>query len=68
MKAFKAFIKPFEAPQRSVKIKIQVKFVSSSGIGTGKVNNMWSVFKRRYSPGIQLQRDLKQSTCEMLRL
>ena len=67
MKAFKAFIKPFEAPQRSVKIKIQVKFVSSSGIETGKVN-MWSVFKRRYSPGIQLQRDLKQSTCEMLRL
>ena len=27
MKAFKAFIKPFEAPQKSVKIKIQVKFI-----------------------------------------
>ena len=26
MKAFKAFIKPFEAPQRSVKIKIHVNF------------------------------------------
>ena len=26
MKAFKAFIKPFEAPQRSVKIKILVNF------------------------------------------
>ena len=29
MKAFKAFIKPFEAPQRSVKIKIYVNFFSS---------------------------------------
>ena len=29
MKAFKAFIKPFEAPQRSIKIKIQLKFFSS---------------------------------------
>ena len=28
MKALKAFIKPFEAPQRSVKIKIQVIFIS----------------------------------------
>ena len=26
IKAFKVFIKPFEAPQRSVKIKIQVNF------------------------------------------
>ena len=26
MKALKAFIKPFEAPQRSVKIKIEVNF------------------------------------------
>ena len=26
MKALKAFIKPFEAPQRSVKIKISIKF------------------------------------------
>ena len=38
MKAFKAFIKPFEAPQRSVKIKIQLNFFSSSRIGTGRVN------------------------------
>ena len=37
-KAFKAFIKPFEAPQRSMKIKIKVNFFSSSGIGTGRVN------------------------------
>ena len=29
-KALKAFIKPFEAPQRSVKVKIQVSFLSSS--------------------------------------
>ena len=27
MKAFKALIKPFEAPPRSVKIKIQVTFL-----------------------------------------
>ena len=38
MKAFKAFIKPFEAPQRNVKIKIYVNFLSSPGIGTGRVN------------------------------
>ena len=40
MKAFKAFIKPFEAPQRSVKIKIYLNFLSSSGIGTGRVKMM----------------------------
>ena len=39
MKAFKAFIKPFEAPQRRVKIKIYDNFLSSSGIGTGRVND-----------------------------
>ena len=33
MKAFKVFIKPFEAPQRSAKIKLYVNFFSSSGIG-----------------------------------
>ena len=41
MKAYKAFIKPFEAPQRSVKIKIQHKcllFVRDwDGIGTSRV-------------------------------
>ena len=31
MKAFKAFIKPFEAPQRSAKIKIYVNFFFLSG-------------------------------------
>ena len=35
----KVFIKPFEAPQRSVKIKVLVNFFSSSGIGTGRVKN-----------------------------
>ena len=38
MKAFKAFIKPFkpfEAPQRSVKKKLN--FFSSSGIGAGRI-------------------------------
>ena len=37
LKAIKAFIKLFEASQRSVEIKIQVNFLSSSGIGKGKV-------------------------------
>ena len=36
MKAFKAFIKPFEVPQRSVEIKIQVNFLSSSWDRGGK--------------------------------
>ena len=36
---FKAFIKLFKAPQRSVKIKMQVIFFSSSVIGTGRVEN-----------------------------
>ena len=39
MKAFKAFIRPFEAPQRSAKIKIQLNFFSSSGVGTGRVKD-----------------------------
>ena len=38
MKAIKAFLKPFEEPQRSVKIKIELFFFSSSEIGTGRVN------------------------------
>ena len=33
MKAFKAFIKPFEAPQRSVKIKIWLDFFLRPGLG-----------------------------------
>ena len=37
MKAFKAFIKPFEAPQKSVKIKISLNFFPSSGIETERV-------------------------------
>ena len=39
MKAFKAFLKPFEVPQRSEKIHIKFNFFSSSGIGTGRVDN-----------------------------
>ena len=38
MKALKAFIKPFQAPQRSAKIKISVNFFPLSGIGAGGVN------------------------------
>ena len=37
-KALNAFIKPLQAPQGSMKIKIWVNFLTSSEIGTGKVN------------------------------
>ena len=37
MKAFKVFMKPFEAPQISVKIKTLVNFFSVSRIGVGRV-------------------------------
>ena len=43
MKAFKAFIKPFEVPQRSVKIKILLNFFSSSNIETGRSNTIISL-------------------------
>ena len=36
----KAFIEPFEAPQKSVKIKIHDNFFPSSGIETGRVNEL----------------------------
>ena len=37
-KALKTFVKLFEAPKRSVKIKIYLNFFSLSGIGTERVN------------------------------
>ena len=37
MKALKAFIKHFEAPERSVKIKTKLNFLPSSGIRTGRI-------------------------------
>ena len=37
-KASKAFMKPFEATQRKMKIEIESNFLSLSGIGTGRVN------------------------------
>ena len=39
MKALKAFIKPFEAPQRNVKIKIYVSFLSSRREGLRNFEN-----------------------------
>ena len=39
-KALNAFLKPLQAPQGSMKIKIWVNFLTSSGIGTGKVNTL----------------------------
>ena len=38
IEAFKAFTKPFEAPQRSMKIKIERNFFSSSRIGMARIN------------------------------
>ena len=38
MKAFKAFVQPFETPERSVKIKIEVNFFFSYVIGARKIN------------------------------
>ena len=43
MKALKAFIKPFEVPQGSVKIKTYVNFLSSSRIGLARVNIMMAI-------------------------
>ena len=43
MKVFKVFIKLFEAPQRSVKIKISPNVFSSSGLGTRRVELQRSV-------------------------
>ena len=48
MKALKAFIKSFEAPQRSVKIKIKLVFFSSSGIGAQRVKLM-AMNKKMYT-------------------
>ena len=45
MKLSKVFIKSFEAPQRSKKIKIFVNFLSSSAIGTGRVKTRWRMEK-----------------------
>ena len=39
MKSFKAFIKPLEAPQRRMKIKIELHFFTLSGTGTFSVNS-----------------------------
>ena len=44
--AFKAFIKPFEAPQRSVKKKFTLIFSLRPGLGQEQLN--------RTSPGTQL--------------
>ena len=44
MKAFKACIKHSEALQRSMKVKIQVNISSSSGIGTGRVETIYSIY------------------------
>ena len=47
MKAFKAFIKPFETSQRTLKIKIKVNFFSLSGIGAGRFNSYLMLLGKR---------------------
>ena len=50
----KTFIKPFEAPQRSVKIKIELKIFTLSGIGTLRVEHLFLpayIFGTVYSAG-----------------
>ena len=57
LKFFKAFIKPFEAPQRSVKTKTYVNFIFSSNIRTGR-NKLpsfhgWNLFSSpRHFPAV----------------
>ena len=46
-KAFKTFIKSFQAPKSSVKIKIVVNFLSLSGIGAGRVKILWLISSRK---------------------
>ena len=70
MKGFKAFKKPFAGPQRIVKIIIWVNFLSSSGIGTGRVKNngtssdgFWISCMRKVSTNIRTnRRHLRWST------
>ena len=52
MKAFKAFIKPFEAPQRSVKIKIELNFFTLSGIGTLRVKIIEVILNLKAGPDV----------------
>ena len=52
MKTLRAFIKPFKAPQRSVKIKNKINVFSSSGIRMRRINpcqkslQLFSFFRR----------------------
>ena len=45
----KAFIKPFEAPQRSLKTKIYVNFFSSSEMKVGRVKTLYKNVDMRYN-------------------
>ena len=54
MKVFKTFIKPSEAPQRSLEIKIQVNILSSSVIVTGRVNKLLLQDNKNHS-GLKLK-------------
>ena len=58
MKAFKAFLKPFEAPPRSVKIKFKLSFISiqlSEMHAAGGVNISTNVILRILRKLVQLK-------------
>ena len=59
MKALKAFLKPFEAPQRSVKIKIYLIFISiqlseMNGMGRVKQTEDYYTIIRTRTSGVIL--------------
>ena len=64
MEAFKAFIKPFEAPQKSVKIKFKLifSFRPGSGIETetvkGNIGTKWII---HFTPMLSFYNPLKTS-------
>ena len=77
MKAFKAFIKYFEVPQRSVKIKIWLIFLSFSEIVMGRVNSwkLQTIFQKtrqnvwggsKYAPVNEKADQLRENTKQIL--
>ena len=60
MKAFKSFIRLFEAPQSSAEIKTEVNYFCLSGIGTGRVNLTEKIF---HNSSVIRQKGESQNGC-----
>ena len=60
MKAWKASIEPFEAPQRSVTINLNTTFWNARG-KNGQQDQSWSLY-----PAYHIQQPLKQDPREVL--